>query len=295
MNRREIDPFEQDIRALLAHSLEGGPADLHLDDEVLILMAAGGLPDKARAGVDAHLVFCRRCASRLAELRRELRNDEQSLAASSPLLGPPGGRVHDSIRLPHQVWWRRKHVRGTSRTACRICSERGWRFKPAWLLAAAAIVAIGLLAAWRAGALEFGMRPAPDAGPETTELLQPRGSAEEPVGIAAPLIELELPRMIDDLGRFDGYPAWRAIAYGIGLLNRYGVPLESPLLSFEATTIYVVRRGETWPEIAATTLGDEALWPVLVLLNEEWVTDRELSEGAVVRIPLAAVEDEVAP
>ncbi|MBN1859611.1 hypothetical protein JW848_10495 [Candidatus Bipolaricaulota bacterium] len=295
MDRREIDLFEQDIRALLARSLEGETTNSHLHEEILISMTAGELPSGARAGVDAHLVACRHCATQLVELREELRSDEETLAGCSSSPGPPGRCFHDPIGPLSRGQEKEKRLRGSRRRVCRIGRERGWLWSSIEALGVVAIIAVGGLIAWRAGALEFGVRPIPDAVPETTEVLQPRGLSEARVEIAEPAIESALQGMIDDLGRLDAYPAWRAIAYGIGLLNRYGVPLESPVLSFEATEIYIVHAGDTWQSIAEDTLGDEALWPILVLLNREWAIEQDLPEGAVIRIPLSAGEEGGAP
>lgn len=158
------------------------------------------------------------------------------------------------------------------------------------VLGAVAIVAIGVLIAWLAGGLQFGARPVAD-------VLQARGSSEAHVELSAALDQSTLQQMIDDLSRIESYPTWRAIAYGVGLLNRYGVPLDAPGLTFEGATVHLVRPGDTWTSIAEEKLGDGDLWPILVLLNQEIAEElsEELIVGTVVRVPLLHQEGESSP
>ncbi len=281
MSRREVRLFEKEVRALLERSLNEQPGDPHLDEEVLLLTAGGELPDRMRAGVDAHLVACRGCSERLARLRGELCGDEETLPAMEPRKGYTDGSAWRSWRT--QVT--DSHPWAWIAWASRIHRKRRTLWKTIEVLGAVAIVVVAVLLAWQTGGLEFGIHRPEEADPTETEIAQARGVT------ATGFIESDVPddvtlqRMIEDLARIETYPTWRAIAHGIGLLNAYGVPLDAPALGFEAITVHIVQAGDTWQSIASATLGDEALWPVLVLLNREWVIDSDLAEGVVVRVP----------
>jgi len=281
MSRRETRLFEKELRVLLERSLSGQPAEPHLDDEVLIMTAGGELPKDMRARVDAHLVVCPSCLQRITRLRDELRGDEEALAGAA-LIEPQSESVGRSVL---GGWWE-LHGEPSPRRwlgwAFRISRERRalWR-----MTGAIAMIVIVILLAWRTGGLEFGIHRPEETDTGATGIVQARGAVVSDSVQSALLDDLTPQRMIDDLARIEAYPTWRAIAHGISLLSGYGVPLDAPVLAFEGTTVHIVRAGDTWQSIAAATLGDEALWPVLVLLNREWVVDRNLVEGGVVRVP----------
>ncbi len=92
--------------------------------------------------------------------------------------------------------------------------------------------------------------------------------------------------LVRALHAFDGYPPSRAAAYTIGLLRQYGVPLTSATLAFDAATICVTEFGDTWTSVAAKSLGDATLWPMVVLLNLELTNDGEfVPPGTYLRVP----------
>ena len=92
--------------------------------------------------------------------------------------------------------------------------------------------------------------------------------------------------LVRALHAFDGYPPNRAAAYTIGLLRQYGVPLTSAALAFDAAIVYVAEAGDTWESVAETSLGDAALWPMVVLLNMELTKDGEfVPPGTYLRVP----------
>lgn len=103
---------------------------------------------------------------------------------------------------------------------------------------------------------------------------------------AAIASELDARLLVQALHAFGGYPPHRAAAYTIGLLNKYGVPLGSSALAFRAATVCVAEPGDTWESIAAKTLGDSALWPIVVLLNLELTKEGEfVPAGTTLRVP----------
>ena len=92
--------------------------------------------------------------------------------------------------------------------------------------------------------------------------------------------------LVRALHAFDEYPPHRAAAYTIGLLRQVGVPLSSAAMAFDAATIYIAESGDTWETVAVKTLGDDALWPMVVLLNLELTTDGEfVPPGTYLRVP----------
>jgi hypothetical protein len=91
---------------------------------------------------------------------------------------------------------------------------------------------------------------------------------------------------VEAVHAFDAYPPSRAAAYTIGLLRQYGVPLSSSALAFNAATVYVTEPGDSWQSVAAKTLGDAALWPIIVLLNlEKTVAGEFVPANTYLRIP----------
>ncbi len=278
MNRTDLGLFEQEVRALAARSVEGKPTQHHLDETILISLIAGELRSEACAKVDAHLVVCRDCARRFAVLREELRKDEEVLESNPP---PHLSKLLEHLRAdPQSV------ERGDS-----FPRRFSWGRVAKYGLVAAMLAAF--LVAWRGDM--FQAEDGSIGAPTRLEILQPRGVAEAIVDAARERSEFTAEQLISDLEQLGSYPSWRAIAHGIGLLNRYGVALDSPKLAFEGTTIHIVHVGDTWQSIAADALGDESLWPILVLLNREWAVEKDLSDGAVLRIPQSVPEGELAP
>ena len=114
-----------------------------------------------------------------------------------------------------------------------------------------------------------------------------RGAAiAQPESLRVTSALLDPQSLVRALHVFDGYPPSRAAAYTIGLLRQYGVPLTSASLAFDAATVYVTESGDTWQSVAATSLGDAALWPMVVLLNLELSKDGEfVPPGTYLHVP----------
>jgi hypothetical protein len=97
--------------------------------------------------------------------------------------------------------------------------------------------------------------------------------------------------LVAELKRYEGYPPHRAAVYTIGLLNRYGVPLGSTELAFSSADVHTTQPGDTWESVARETLGDPALWPIIVLFNLEWTEAGEfVPVGTVLRVPRISEE-----
>lgn len=85
---------------------------------------------------------------------------------------------------------------------------------------------------------------------------------------------------------------WFFSALVIGYLRLHNVPLWEPgvaaLFSTQTRDTVVVQEGNSWESLAAEHVGNEQLWPLLWLLNREWVTRRgiELDVGYQIWVPL---------
>ena len=114
-----------------------------------------------------------------------------------------------------------------------------------------------------------------------------RGTASSQVSTSTTSLSgLDPQTFVQAVHGFDGYPPSRAAAYTIGLLRQYGVPLSSSAIAFSAATVYVTEPGDTWESVAAKTLGDRALWPIVVLLNLELTKDGEfVPPSTYLRVP----------
>lgn len=130
-------------------------------------------------------------------------------------------------------------------------------------------------------------RVTPASGARTT-------LAAPSAALSPTVAELTPATFVRDVQAYQAYPAHRAAAYTIGLLRRYGVPLDAPALAFASATVYVAEPGDTWELVAERTLGDAALWPIVVLLNLELTSDGAfVPAGTYVRVPRPAVEEGV--
>jgi len=89
----------------------------------------------------------------------------------------------------------------------------------------------------------------------------------------------------------DGDP-WLFAGLVIGYLRLHNVPLWDPavaaMYSTETRDWIVVGPSDTWASLARTYAGDESLWPLLLLLNRDWVTRRGLTldVGRRIMVPL---------
>lgn len=141
-------------------------------------------------------------------------------------------------------------------------------------------------------------------------VLGPRGESVDPstmaaVGTASPTVgargtapaaqatTLDAATLARELHALDGYPPHRAAAYAIGVMARYGIDLSSPALRFRLAGDYYAQAGDTWETVAAKTLGDSALWPVVLLMNLELTADGAfVPVGQFLRVPSPIAAEE---
>lgn len=85
---------------------------------------------------------------------------------------------------------------------------------------------------------------------------------------------------------------WFFAALVIGYLRMHNVPLEelgvAALYSAQTRDWVTTRTGDTWERLADTNAGSADLWPLLLLLNREWVQKRGLTlePGRLVAVPI---------
>jgi len=100
-----------------------------------------------------------------------------------------------------------------------------------------------------------------------------------------------------DTGEKAETPKWRFGALLTGYLRLYGVPLweESVAYCYSTQTRDRVRleEGETWESLAETYMGASELWPMLMLLNFDWVAKEGVgpSPGWVIQVPMVPDSD----
>jgi hypothetical protein len=74
---------------------------------------------------------------------------------------------------------------------------------------------------------------------------------------------------------------WLFAALVIGYLRLYNVPLWEPAVaaSYSPETRDEIRlqAGDTWAMLAESHLGNRDLWPLLILLNRDWITNRGIA------------------
>lgn len=152
------------------------------------------------------------------------------------------------------------------------------------LAASWAVLLPPALTAWRArSAISYAalLQTGLPSGPETaagTEL-----SAADYVTFLA-----ELAPQKDD----PSADPWLFAALVVGYLRLHGVPLSEPgvaaLYSTQTRDWVTTRAGDTWMSLAQAYAGNAELWPLLVLLNREWVEKRGLGleAGRLAQVPL---------
>jgi hypothetical protein len=85
---------------------------------------------------------------------------------------------------------------------------------------------------------------------------------------------------------------WLFAALVIGYLRLHNVPLDevgvAALYSAQTRDWVTTRAGDTWESLAEANAGSVNLWPLLLLLNRQWVAKRGviLEPGRLVAVPL---------
>jgi len=239
----------------------------HPDEDTLHDYLAGGLSTKACAELERHITRCPNCTARLETL-------EQMIDGKTRKLELHYSRAREQAR-------QRLALGGADALAApgnpvRRLAETLIGSRIAWAMATGVVVFLCIGITW--GPLGHRSTPATD------DDLLPRGG-----GTAAHDVDRDVSsnaiEMLNEIGSYAQFPLERAVAYSIGLLNRMDVPLEMDSLSFEAATAYVSQVDDTWEGVAGATLGDQRLWPILVLLNPEEARLGELAPNSVLRIP----------
>jgi len=87
--------------------------------------------------------------------------------------------------------------------------------------------------------------------------------------------------------RFREMPTGRGIAFAISFLHQAGFDFTEQIVGFTSQRTYLPQADGSWTSIAASQLGDEALWPLLFLLNEDVADGPEAPRsGVLLRIPV---------
>jgi hypothetical protein len=244
--------FEEMLFDVLSGEIEPEPSGTHLGDRELRRLMCGRarLSEFERSGV--HLARCAVCRARLDDLRRA--EESSRWRHASNLTRATVQRFHTRPGIGLAVL---RHV--------------------GVVAVVLSIVAISMALGDRTGT--------EDSAAPVKSLA--RGTASPAAGTASILSDkLDPQGLVRALHAFDEYPPHRAAAYTIGLLRQVGVPLSSAAMAFDAATIYVAESGDTWETVAVKTLGDGALWPMVVLLNLELTTDGEfVPPGTYLRVP----------
>lgn len=233
--------FEERLFDTLSGEIEPQVGETHLGDGELRRLVRGRayLGEFERSGV--HLTTCAECRARLYAMRR----------------------AAESSRWRHVA----KFARATAERLHRRPGIGLAVLRHVGVVAVVlSIVAISVALGDRTGTAD-SVAPAKSLA---------RGTASPVAATPSTLSDsLDARGLVRALHAFDEYPPNRAAAYTIGLLRQIGVPLSSAAIAFDAATSYVAEAGDTWETVAVKTLGDGALWPMVVLLNLERTTDGE--------------------
>jgi hypothetical protein len=244
--------FEERLFDVLSGEIEPQLGETHLGDGELRRLVRGRarLSEFERSG--AHLAKCVACRARLDAMRRAEQPSRWRCAAD--FVRATAHRIHTRPGIGLVVL---RHV--------------------GVVAVVLSIVAVSIALGDRTGMSDSAApasslaRGTASPAPRTTSILSD---------------ELDPQGLVRALHAFDEYPPHRAAAYTIGLLCQYGVPLSSAALAFDAATIYIAEPGDTWKTVAAKTLGDGGLWPIILLLNFELTSDGEfVPPGAYLRVP----------
>jgi len=86
---------------------------------------------------------------------------------------------------------------------------------------------------------------------------------------------------------------WLFVSQVIGYLRLRNVPLWEPgvaaLFSADTRDVAVIEEGDSWESLAQRYAGSPSLWPLVILLNKQWIQRREmeLDAGYRVWVPIA--------
>jgi nucleoid-associated protein YgaU len=266
------DFIEQSLRSEVAPSTFASHPEL----EDFMRLISGDTPPDAREEVAAHLALCVPCRKRWHKLAEAVKRQEQALLASAryPTLS---ALAEKSSQRP----W-------LSQVGDYI-AQRMRSFVPAWSLAGAlgtAVVAavVCLCVLLPPAAREWGRQA------RHTDLNGETVTKDIPVPDIVPQpASWDTPEaLVKGVNAMAQYPLSRAIAEAIGQLRAEGVPLglEGVAFTHDQVRLYTVHEGDSWGSIAGTSLGSEALWPLIVLLNAAQYPDGQLPHaGASIRVP----------
>lgn len=282
--------FSEFISRIVADELTEPQHKAHPSDDLLLDDLSFSLNAERRSALAAHLVICAAC-----RLRRSLLSNEIISASSESAVARHAPGLLAAARSQHRprTWasWRELSAsfRGTL----------SWTYlRPAFVLAATAAgsafialsLAVPLLRPFIASDSEVldGLRV------QLTQLEQEIASLpdailggsfgwEFPSSLARPTA-LANPEdiVVASLGLND--PTQRALyvltgMHSSGLLDPYG-------LRWDVLGLYGASKGQSWADIAASTLGDPDLWPVMWVLNPDVASPwDEMPEDVEVRFP----------
>jgi len=94
-------------------------------------------------------------------------------------------------------------------------------------------------------------------------------------------------------GNGETVDTWLFGAQVIGYLRLHNIPLweagVAALFSAGTRDVMVIEEGDTWVSLAQRYAGSPSLWPIVILLNKEWIERRglELDAGYRVWVPMA--------
>jgi nucleoid-associated protein YgaU len=265
--------FENLILDTLKEELTPARFQMHPSTDTLLSLLAGELPWTMQQRLFAHLALCSHCQERYARLQQCLEEEQKSIVASIPL----GAFSSFFATLPSSCRKKGCFVHAIRK---RLCGR-----KPALAGLTIAIAVVGTCLAlllppalqhWRGepqpplagGAMVARGTPISNAGWENHPDLTPES-------------------FVQRLEEMKDYEPWRAIAFTIGYLHAEGVPLGDDSLAFKHQTTYVVREGDTWGAVAQQALGNEELWPIIILLNHDRTVNGEIPPpGTILRVPI---------
>lgn len=248
--------FEQELLDILACDVDDATVGPHPGDRSLRRLWAGRMWVREAERVGSHLAACAACRIRYDEVRRRAE-----------------GRQGPSTTTGVTLWRAARDL---------------WRKLPR----SAVYVGFGMLAVVAIAVVSWSwLRPG--SAPGGVSHSNARGVAAGVASAVAESSALDPQTLVRALRGMAEYPAHRAAAYGIGLLRRYGIALTAPALAFDASTVIVAEPGDSWETIAAKSLGDRTLWPIVIMLNLEYTQDGEfVPPGTYLRVPAALVRQE---
>lgn len=275
MSEERETPFQALVDRALRSEVAPAQFQCHPSLEDLMAHLSGDIAPDTREDVLVHLTLCASCRKRWASLGEAARCQEDACRDSvshptlSSLLEEKSQRS-----WPHRV---RSRITEASRSLV-----------PAWslygaLATAVVTAAVCLCILLPPAAREWAQVTPSTGGHGVSVPKEPAGSAPVP-----DLLPWETPeallRGVDSMAQF---PLGRAVARAIGQLRAADVPLGLEGAAFTEVTAYIVREDDSWELIADACLGSPALWPLVLLLNSEMVSDGNLPPpGRIIQVPV---------